>query len=81
MSKRIDEIRERLRGSHLIYIGADTSKAFENKKNAYNWSFQGAYHDAMFMASAAADIRFLLGGIDRLEREKEGASNGLVQGR
>ncbi len=69
MSKRIDEIRERLRGSHLIYIGADTSKAFENKKNAYSWGFQGTYYDAMFMARAADDIRFLLGEIDRLESE------------
>ena len=72
MSKRIDEIRERLRGSHLIYIGADASTAFENKKNAYNWSFQGTYYDAMFMAHAVDDIRFLIGEIDRLEAEAEG---------
>ena len=76
MSKRIDEIRGRLRGSHLIYIGADTSKAFENKKNAYNWSFQGTYHDAMFMANAAADVRFLLGEIERLEAEVKGGNHG-----
>ena len=72
MSKRIDEIRDQLRGSHLIYIGADTSKAFENKKNAYSWGFQGTYHDALFMAHAVDDIRFLLGEIERMEAEAEG---------
>ena len=69
MGNRIDEIRERFRGSRFIYIETDNPRAFGNKKNAYNWSFQGTYHDAMFMASAADDIRFLLGEIERLESE------------
>ena len=70
--RRIDEIRERFHGSRFIYIETDNPRAFENKKNIYNWSFQGTYHDALFMVKAYDDIGFLLGEIDRLEAEAEG---------
>ena len=81
MSNRIDEIRGRLRYRRGLPIYTPSMRAVENKNDLYDWSFRGAYHDALFMAHAADDVRFLLGEIDRLEQEKEGASSGLVQGR
>ena len=81
MSKRIDEIRGRLRYRRHLPIYTPSMLAVENKNDLYDWSFRGTYHDALFMAHAVDDIRFLIGEIDRLEREKEGAPSGLVQGR
>ena len=81
MSKRIDEIRGRLRYRRGLPIYTPSMLAVENKNDLYGWSFRGTYHDALFMAHAVDDIRFLIGEIDRLEREKEGAPSGLVQGR
>ena len=81
MSNSIDEIRGRLRYRRPLPIYTPSMLAVENKNDLYDWSFRGTYHDALFMAHAADDVRFLLGEIDRLEQEKEGASSGLVQGR
>ena len=72
MSKRIDEIRGRLRYRRGLPIYTPSMAAVENKNDLYDWSFRGTYHDALFMAHAVDDIRFLIGEIDRLEAEAEG---------
>lgn len=69
MSKRIDEIRGRLRYRRHLPIYTPSMAAVENKNDLYDWSFRGTYHDALFMAHAVDDIRFLLGEIERLESE------------
>ena len=70
MSKRIDEIRGRLRYRRHLPIYTPSMEAVENKNDLYDWSFRGTYHDALFMAHAVDDIRFLLGEIERLESER-----------
>ena len=72
MSKRIDEIRGRLRYRRHLPIYTPSMAAVENKNDLYDWSFRGTYHDALFMAHAVDDIRFLLGEIERMEAEAEG---------
>ena len=70
MSKRVDEIRGRLRYRRHLPIYTPSMEAVENKNDLYDWSFRGTYHDALFMAHAVDDIRFLLGEIERLESER-----------
>ena len=72
MSNSIDEISSRLRYRRHLPIYTLSMEAVENKNDLYDWSFRGTYHDALFMAHAVDDIRFLLGEIDRLEAEAEG---------